>query len=280
MTMAGVTFSRAADFLAERLDSAPGAKRLGLVLRAAGGGLDDVAEHLSRLVNAAPERLARAFERELADLREDSQRAAMRFNYAGSVRLPASEQISLLEQHRGSQAVTIAAARQPSVPVEVQRFLSRECVDHEGAMTALARRPDADLLALEPLASHPSKRVRQALAESLGPRMRISEPRLHDAKDALYNALLNHFEGDFAPHLVPVCRDGEQLERMYEATAKSPASARLFVENPFAPDRVLRNISTSATLKLIPGGSGVANEAKKQLEKRLNADDEATPQPY
>jgi len=146
-------------------------------------------------------------------------------------------------------------------------------------MIALAQQHDADIQSLELLASHPDRDVRLTLAVNLGSRMRLSEPQLTKEKQAVYNALLNHYESDFAPHLVPVCRDGGQLSQMYAQTSKTPGNGRLFVENPYTPDQVLLDISTSMPLRVIPGGSAVASDAKQLIEKRLLKND-AEPEPY
>jgi hypothetical protein len=112
--------------------------------------------------------------------------------------------------------------------------------------------------------------------------MRVTDfdPDVNDAKQAIYNNLLNLYESDFAPYIVSVCRDDTQLERLYSQTAKLPHMIRPFVDNPFTPDRVLLDISTLIKLRMMPGGSAVADDAKQHLEKRLTAGSDADPQPY
>jgi hypothetical protein len=280
--MERVTFSQAAEFLAQQLQTGNGLRRVGVVARASLEGVADVTKRLDDLATSALDKLGNAMDRSLADFKEEHQRSAMRLSYAGSLRLPAAEQLRMVEAGKDSEAVATAAARQPWVPVEVQRFLANECQPHRGAMIALAQRRDADLEVLNTLATHPEKDVRITVAANLGARMRLSEPHLTDAKQAIYNSLLNRFEGDFAPHLVPVCRNEQHLGQMYSHTVKTPGNGRLFVENPFTPDQVLLDISTSMSLRLMPGGMSVAADAKQQVEKRLAARNDAdmTPEPY
>jgi|GEM_PF-6536795 len=277
--MARVTFTTAAEYLAEQLQ-AGSVRRVGIVARVALGNVVDVTQRLDDMFQGAWDRLDAAMERMLADFSDENQRSTVEFSYVGSRRIPVERQLDMLEVGRNSTAVTAAAASQSDVPAEVQRYLVRECYDHKMAMAALARNRNADFAAIEPLAAHPDQDIRLALASNIGPQMRLSAENGYTAKQAVYNSLLNHYVGDFAPYLVPVCKDGEQLERMYTQTMRTPGNARLFVDNPFSPDHVLLDISTLGSLRMIPGGSAVAQDAKQQLEKRLLVESDAGPRPY
>lgn len=278
--MGRITFTQATEFLAHQLQSGNNFRRVGIVVRASLDNVVDATKRLDDLVQTAWDKLDAAMDRKLADFTDENQRNAMRLSYAGSLRVPVAEQLHMLDVGRHAESVTSAAAKQTPCPVEVQRFLAKECSGHRMTMVALAQKHDADIQALELLASHPDRDVRLTLAANLGGRMRLSEPQLTESKLAVYNALLNHYESDFAPHLVPVCRDEDQLAQMYAQTSKTPSNGRLFVDNPYTPDQVLLDISTSMPLRMMPGGSAVASEAKQQVEKRLSVRSDAAPEPY
>lgn len=270
--MERITFTKAAEYLAQQLQSGNSIQRVGVVVRAALDTTADVTKRLDELVQTAWDKLDSAMNEKLADFKSENQRNAMILSYAGSLRTPVNTQLEMLDVGRHSEAVTSAAARQyPVPPVPVQRFLANECSNHVSTMMTLANHHDADLQTLELLASNPEKNVRLSVAANIGARMRISEPRFTENKGAVYNALLNHYDSSFAPHLVPVCKNEEQLEKMYSETIKIPSNGRLFVENPYTPEKVLLDISTQASLRLMPGGFGVAEDAINQIEKRFEA---------
>lgn len=267
-----ITFTKATEYLAQQLQSGNSIQRVGVVVRAALDTTADVTKRLDELFQTAWDKLNSAMNEKLADFKSDNQRNAMILSYAGSLRTPVKTQLEMLDVGRHSESVTTAAARQyPVPPVPVQKFLANECSNHVSAMMTLANHHDADLQTLGLLASNPEKNVRLSVAANIGSRMRISEPRLTENKSAVYNALLNHYDSAFAPYLVPVCKNEEQLEKMYSETTKTPSNGRLFVDNPFTPTEVLLDISTQASLRLMPGGSKVTEDAKHQIEKRFDA---------
>lgn len=278
--MGRITFTQATEFLAQQLQSGNNFRRVGVVVRASLDNVVDATKRLDDLVQTAWDKLAAAMDRKLADFKDENQRNAVRLSYAGSLRVPVAEQLHMLDVGRHAESVTLAAAKQTPCPVEVQRFLAKECPEHRSTMIALAQKHDADIQTLELLASNPDRDVRLTVAANLGSRMRLIEPQLTESRLAVYNALLNHYESDFAPHLVPVCRDEDQLAQMYAQTSKTPSNGRLFVDNPYTPDQVLLDISTSMLLRMMPGGSAVAREAKQQVEKRLSVRSDAAPEPY
>jgi hypothetical protein len=278
--MGRFTFIRATDFLTQQLQAGENVRRVGIVMKASLDNLVDASKQLDDLAKSAWDRLDTAMNRQLAEFSDSNQRNAVRLTYAGSLRLPVDEQLRMLESGRHAESVTLAAAKQKPCPFEVQSFLVHECHDHKAAMLALAQDNATDLRTMVLLASHPEHQVRLSVAANIGGRMRVSEPRLMDAKEAVYNTLLRHYESEFAPHLVPVCRDENQLAQMYALTNKTASYGRLFVENPFTPDQVLVDISTSLPLRLKPGGATVASDAKQQVEKRLVTRSDVAPEPY
>lgn len=275
-----ISFTEAAEFLAERLRAGAPMRRVGIVVRASLEGMSDAGKRLDEVVQSAAARVNAALSKRLADLGDETQRDALRLSYAGSLRLPVVEQLEILNRSRQAESVTTAAARQEPCPVEVQRFLVEHCFQHRTAMVALAQKRDADLKSLRELSRHPDRDVRISVAANIGASMRLVEPQRTEEKLAVYNSLLHRYESDFAQLLVPVCRDGEQIAHMYARTTTTPNNGRLFVENPYTPDDVLLDISTSMRIRVMPGGSAVASEAKQQVEKRLSHDSEATPEPY
>lgn len=278
--MRPILFTKATEFLADQLQSGKGLRRVGVAMRASLGDLVDATKQLDDLAQSAWDKLDAAMDRRLADFSDQNQRNAVRLSYAGSMRIPVVEQLQMLDAGRHSEAVTAAAASQTVVPVPVQRFLANECSSHRSAMIALAQNLSADLQTLEVLASNPDRDVRRSVAVHIGGRMRVNESHLTENKGAVYNAILNHYESEFAPSLVPVCRNEDQLAQMYSQTTKTPGNGRLFVENPYTPDQVLLDISASIPLRLMQGGSAVASDARQQIEKRLSArNNDAAPDP-
>lgn len=266
-----ITFTRATEFLADRLHSGKGLRHVGVVVRASLENVADATKQLDNLAQSAWDRLDAAMERRLADFSDQNQRNAVRLSYAGSLRIPVAEQLQMLDAGRHSEAVTSAAATQLQVPLPIQRFLATECSNHRTAMVALAQNLSTDLQTLETLASNPDRDVRRTLAANIGGRMCVNEPQFTESKLAVYNAILNHYESEFAPYLVPACRNEDQLAQMYSQTTNTPGNGRLFVENPYTPDQVLLDISASISLRLMQGGSVVASDARQQVEKRLSA---------
>jgi hypothetical protein len=273
--MGRILFSKAGEFLASQLQSSNGSRRVGVVVRAAFSNAANVATDIDHALQDAWNKLDQAMERKLADLSDENQRAALQLRYAADLRLPLDKQLELLERGMYSETVTSAAAHQPGVACEIQDFLLAHCYHHKNAMAGLARNPSTMLDVLQQLAHYPDKYVQLTLATQFAPSMRIVDESRETGKRAVYNALLDNYWSDLAPHLVPVCRDTEQLDAMYARTAKTPSGLRHFVENPWTSPTTLLDISSSMSLRMLPGGLSVATEAKQLLEKRLVVDDDA-----
>lgn len=274
--MASTIFQKATDFLAAQIQSGPIARIAVNQARSAFNGVYDVTKRIDDLFQGAFDRLEIAIDEKLADLKDENQRASIRLTYASTLRIPVDEQMSLLESGRHSHQVTCAAAQQRNIPLPVQKFLVENCYDHRDAMIALARNLDADIGLSQQLAAHPHADVRRTFAAHICARIPVNEPGLNDVKGAAYRAILDNYSGELAPYVVPVCRNEEHLIELFCQTSKNPASLRHFVENPYTPDQVLLDICTSTSLRIMPGGNAVANDAKKRVDKSLSADGDST----
>jgi hypothetical protein len=219
-------------------------------------------------------------DRMLADYSEPNQRAAVEFSYVGSRTIPVSRQLMMLMEGQYSPTVITAAASQSRVPSEVQQVLVDKCMNNKMAMVALARNPYSAPEIVLPLAAHPDSDVRLAMAMNIGPQLRVIDESSFKPRQAVYNSLLDHYMSDFAPYLVPVCKDSDQLEQMYAQTMKTVGNAQLFVDNPYASEQLLLDISSSGVLKLLPGGAAVGLSAKRMLEHRLAESSADEPRPY
>lgn len=264
------TFQRAQEYLTEQINLGPVIKRVGVVLNANLDAAFDVGRRLDDVIQSALEKVEAAIERKLADFSDVNQRRTIEFFYAQSRRMPANMQVEMLVEGKDSSSVALAAAQQRKVPESVQFALVEHCSRHSNAMRALAANPETRPSALWPLIEHPDFDVRQVVAAHIGNRMRVDEISINSEKQSVYNAIVDVYEGEFAEYLVPVCRDPEQIQQMFDQTPMTPSNARLFVENPYSPDGVLLDIVSSTTTRLMPGGGNVLEDAKKLLENRLN----------
>lgn len=277
--MGRVVFTKASDFLASQLQESNKPFRVGIVIRAAFTNVANMAVDIDDAFQNAWDKLESTMSRKLADLTDQNQQAALQLRYAAEMRIPVEKQLELLDAGKFSEAVTSAAAHQPGVAVEVQDFLMAHCYHQRMTMRALAHNPGTMLDVLEKLASHPDKDVQLALAAQFAPSMRIVDESCSDAKRAVYNALLDNFRSDLAPYLVPVCKDSGELDMMYAQTSKTPGALRHFVDNPLTSETVLLDISSTMSLRMLPGGTQVASDAKQLLEKRLAFTEDAAPSP-
>lgn len=271
-------FQRAQDFLVERVRLGPILKRVGLVLKAQieAGATKEVFERnaarLSNNVQRVVENTQAAFRSHLADFSDDTERLAIEFFFAQSNKLSAATQVELLMKGRHSSTVALAAARQKTVPIELQQALVENAYQHVDAMCSLASNPKTHPKTLLPLSRHPSRNVRIAVAAHIGPRMKVEEKHLDDDKMFVFNTLIENYEDWFAPYIIPVCKDPEQLERMFEQTALTPANAHLFAENPYASNDILLSVVSSNTMGLLPGGQQVRAQVRSLVTNRLNDD--------
>ena len=266
-------FQRAQDFLIEQVRLGPVVKRIGLLLHArVEAGADAALSNAHRLqatVHQAFARTRSAFRSHLADFSDDTQRITMEFFFAQSNRLGAQEQVALFLEGCESASVAYAAARQRKVPAELQDALVEHALWCPDAMRALAENPGTSPKTLMPLATHPSREVRMAVAAHIGPRMRILEPALETEKHFVFDALVDRYEDSFAPYIIPVCKDPEQLQKMFERSTMTPENAHLFTDNPYASNDILLRVVGSNAIGLLPGGSGVKERARALVSNRL-----------
>jgi len=236
-------------------------------------------QRLGELAASAFDRVEEALAKKLAEFNDADQQLTIRFYYAECRHIPATEQVTMLIAGKNSASVAEAAARQRNVPEALQFALVQHCQQHPEAMRALALNANTRPAALAPLVEHTNADVRLAVATHIGRRMLIRENELDGEKRVVFDAIIEVYEGSFAPLLVPVCKDAGQIRSMFDQTMMTPSNARLFVDNPYTPDGVLLDISNSPTPRLMPGGSEVLRDLKKLLGNRLSrADDAAAPE--
>lgn len=275
-------FQRAQEFLVERVRLGPILKRVGLVLKAQlePGATKEVFERnavrLRDHVHRVAEHTHSAFRSHLADFSDNTERLAMEFFFAQSNKLTASEQVELFLEGKHSSTVALAAARQKNVPLELQQSLVEHGYQHADAMCSLATNPKTHPRTLLPLAGHPNRNVRVAVAAHIGPRMRVEEKQLDEDKMFVLNALIENYQDWYAPYIIPVCKDPDQLERMFEQTALTPANAHLFAENPYASDGILLSVVSSNSIGLLPGGQQVKEQVRSLVTSRLSSGSEPT----
>ncbi len=265
---------RAQDFLIEQVRLGPVVKRIGLLLHArleagADAALDN-AHWLQGAVRQVGARTYQAFRSHLADFSDDTQRITMEFFFAQSNRLTGQEQVALFLEGAESASVAYAAARQRQVPAELQAALIEHAQWCPDAMRALAENLGTIPKTLAPLAAHPSREVRMAVAAHIGPRMRVLEPENIQAdKQVVFDTLVDRYEDSFAPYIIPVCRDPEQLQKMFERSTMTPENAHLFTDNPYASNDILLSVVESNAIGLLPGGRGVKERARALVSNRL-----------
>lgn len=275
MAEKSLRFQRAQDFLIERVGLGPVVKRIGMLLHAhLDTGRDAQASQnntsgLRALVHGAAEKTQRAFRSHLAEFSDDTQRITMEFFFAQSNHLSPAEQVDLFLDGHESSSVAFAAARQRLVPFELQQALVEHGQRHVDAMRALAENPTTSPKTLLPLAAHPSWGVRVAVAAHIGPRMKIQEKNLEADKELVLNTLIDRYEDSFAPYIIPVCKDSEQLQRMFDRSAMTPANAHLFTDNPYASNDILLSVVSSNAIGLLPGGQDVKERARSLVNNRL-----------
>lgn len=266
-------FQRAQDYLIERVSLGTVVKRIGMLWRARISPSPDAGQanalELRSLVRQVAENTQRAFRAHLADFSEDGARIATELFFAQSNRLSGAEQVALFREGKESGAVAYTAARLRGIPAELQRALVEDAFHQADAMQALASNPDAHPQTLLPLAGHPARGVRLAVAAHIGPRMRKVEPALEADKQLVFNALVERYEDGYAASIIPVCRDLEQLRWMFERSSMTPANAHLFTDNPYASHDILLGVLGSTQIGLLPGGKDVKDRARALVDSRL-----------
>lgn len=271
-----LSFWTAQKFLATRASLGPAVKRVGIVLNANISALADAGKKLDDLVQGAFDRVETAMSVKLADFANENQRRAIQFFYAESRGIPAQTQVEMLIAGRDSSAVACAAAQQRHIPEPLQFALVEHCSQHPQAMRALAGNVEARPAALSALAEHSDSDVRMAVAAHISYRMKIQEPALKEEKQNLFDAIVARYEARFAPFLVPVCKNPEQIQLMFRRTGLGPNNTKLFVNNPYTPNDVLLEIASSVTARLMPGGTEAVKDARNMLEKRLGRAEESS----
>lgn len=264
------TFLKAQEFLAERLSLGPIIKRVGVVLHANLDAVATAGKQLDDLMQGAFDRVEEALAQKLADFSEENQRRAIQFFYAESRGISAEKQVGMLIAGRDSGAVALAAAQQRHIPEELQRTLVEQCAQHTDAMRALASNMTCRPAVLANLVAHPDSDVRMSVAAHIGIRMKVDEFALNEEKQDVFDAIVKCYEAPYAPYLVPVCRNPEQLQQMFGMTPVTPGNARLFIDNPYSPNSVLVDIASSIPARMMPGGSETLEDVKKLLENRMS----------
>src|SRR3990167_8118315 len=241
-------------FLSERLsqDRPPRlAVRMVLDLAQAPG---QIVQKLSEAAAGVGDQMWIAFKQHVANLADESHAIATKLTFAEIGKMPPTMQAELIHEGKGATIVSEAAVRQRRMAPEVQAALIEHCKDHTASMQMLAESSD--------------QRTRLNVAANIGPRMRISEQILTSEKAAIFDALIANYESDYAPYLVPVCRSSDQLGMMFDRTSKAFGMVEAFVENPYTPDRVLIEIASSPTLRLVQ--HDIAKDAKEALQVRAD----------
>lgn len=228
----------------------------------------NIAQKLREAAASVGQRMQAAFKAHIANISDEAQALATQLTFAEINKVPPTLQASMVYQGRDAPVVAEAAIRQRRIAPEVQAALVEHCQHHASAMQTLALRPDATLDTLDVLASSDDRRTRFNVAMNIGPRMKIDEHAQEDKKAAIFNALIAHYESDFAPYLVPVCQDSEQLREMYDKTSKALGMLSDFVDNPYTPDSVLVDIASSPTMQVVQHDA--AMRAKEMLLVRAD----------
>lgn len=263
------TFLKAQEFLEERLRLGPAIKRVGVVINASLELSADVGQRLGTVIKSAKELVDAAFERNLAEFSDVAQKSTIEFFYAESRRTPANKQVEMLVASKNASSVAMAAAQQRHVPEQVQFALVEHCAQHTSVMRTLAANPATRPAVLQGLVEHPDRDVRQIVAAHIGARMKVIEPQFTNEKQELYNSIAHAYEENYAQHLVPVCRDPDQLRSMFDKTPITPKNARLFLDNPYISDDVLMDISDSSLLRVMPGFGEVMDDINAIFQTRL-----------
>lgn len=228
----------------------------------------NIAEKLMQVAHEAKDRFQAAFDQHTANMSDANQAIATKLTYAEINRVKPAEQVALLEQGKDSTLVSEAAVGQRRMAPELQAAVVQLCKTHTDSMRTLAKRPDATLETLAVLVESEDYRTRLQAVDNFAARMRTVEPTYDGLKAEIYNRLIERYESDFSPSLVPVCQSSEQLREMYDKTDKVLGVVDVFVENPFTPDSVLEDIASSAKMQVTQ--HKVAQRAREALNNRID----------
>ena len=271
-------FTKASDVLAERLSTGNQIKRrFGVIIDVVLEKANDLTDRFEQAFQGATDRLENALVRAIDNCPE-SHKAAFRLQAASALKLSPDECMSLITDNANSPSVIESAAKLPKIAPEIQTHLLQNYIDMKPAMLALASNMDSSTSSLAKLSDHPAKEVRENVAREVGARMRlINHPEAESIK-ILYNSMVNDFEPAFAKHLVPVCRDVEQLEHMFKKTTPlNSSAAEVFVNNPHSSKEILLDVASNRDIGFLLDGARIANEAKNQLKNRFSLDDDPAP---
>lgn len=272
----GLRFESDQGFVQAR--QAPGAPRPArLAVRVVIGGDEGpclAGLRIGEAMAAAGGRLQAAFERHVGGLADAAEVLAARLRFAEVNKVPAPLQAQMVRDGRDASIVADAAVGQRRLAPDVQAALVAHCRQHVFSMQQLAARGDATLQVLLALAGSEDARTRLNVAAGIAARLRIEEPHLADKKAAVLRALIADYDSSYAPYLVPVCKDVDQLRAMYEKASGDPGEAEAFVDNPYTPDSVLLGIASSAGRQA--GLHGVAGRAREVLQLRVDQRDSST----
>lgn len=265
------TFQTAQQFLADRIQLGAMIKRVGVAINTKFGELGNnqrVSERLHAIIDSVFDTVQSAIDDKLSAISDESEQIAVQFIYAQSRKIAENDQLAMLMRGKSSSMVSHAAANQRHVPVAVQFALLETCGEHVSTMRTLLTKTNLHPNVVGTLATHPSSEVRLDVAKHIGMRMKIAE-NLTNEKQNAYNAIVDAYEADYADYLIPVCKRADQIQQMFDETPMVPSKVRLFVDNPYTPDRVLLDIISSTVTKLMPGGSDVIEDARKVIENRI-----------
>ena len=209
-------------------------------------GAGAVLDVLNDFADSLHIKLEKVIEQSAADLSDHSRLTAVRLLHAEINKTPPQEQVKLLLEAPKSTLVVNAVLQQRRIAPELQKAVVEHCTDHVVALRTLATRADATIEALHSLSHSDDRPTRVAVAANLGQKMRLVEPGLQEAKQAVFDSLLGAYDPAYGQHLVPVCSDPDALQAMFNKTPKLLGNFEVFVENPCVPDELLIRI-TAAT---------------------------------
>lgn len=263
-------FPTEGEFLAERLSRERPPRLAVRVVMNLAQAPGNIAQALSEAAAAVGERMQAAFKQHVANMADESQAIATKLTFAEINKVHPTKQAEMIREGKDATIVSEAAVRQRRIAPEVQAALIEHCKDHTASMQMLAGRPDASLDTLAALLDSKDQRTRLYVAAGIGSRMKIEESNdeVTRKKAAIFDALIESYESDYAPYLVPVCRSSEQLGEMFDKTSKAIGMIKPFVENPYTPDSVLIEIATSPTMLLAQ--HDVARSAREMLQVRAD----------
>lgn len=163
-------------------------------------------------------------------------------------RLAAPLRVQMVCDSQGASIVADVAASQPRLAPEVRVAPVGHCLPH-----VLSG---------------------QQLAARLASLMRMQAPCLANKKAAILPALIEDYDSSYAPYLVSVCKDVDQLREMHDKMSDRLKGVAFFVENPYAPDSMLLGIASSPGVQA--ARHDVARRAREMLQLRVDLRESST----